>query len=160
MKDLTLLNHSMMPTNVSWAPGKVAGWLEEWGQPEKLGYSAPAEAQCLHPVSTSCPGGSYHAATTPTWFLYSPNPLCYNALLSHHQFITSLHLRLHRSSCYGPALWPASLYPGGPGINTPGWAGFWCCDLAKDCMVWLTVPFFCLAVHYHPTDGPYVQAGY
>uniref|UniRef100_A0A8C0NM80 C2 domain-containing protein n=1 Tax=Canis lupus familiaris TaxID=9615 RepID=A0A8C0NM80_CANLF len=49
VKDLTLLNHLMMSTDVSWP------W-EGWEQPEKLGYSTLAEAQL--PIGEGGPGSS------------------------------------------------------------------------------------------------------
>lgn len=64
MKDLTLLNHSMMPTDVSRALGRVRGGVGAAGEAE---LSTPAESQCApNPESTFCP------AEDPSHFPSSP----------------------------------------------------------------------------------------
>lgn len=58
VKDLTLLNHLMMSTDVSWP------W-EGWEQPEKLGYSTLAEAQCPHQRALLALGGPIMLPSSP-----------------------------------------------------------------------------------------------
>ena len=83
MKDLTLLNHSMMPTDVSRALGRVGGGAGAAGEDEA---STPAESQCApNPESTFCPAGD------PSHFPSSPQ-------LPH----AALHPPTHLSTLHPP----------------------------------------------------------
>lgn len=82
VNDLTLLNHSMMPTEVGRAPGRVA---EGVGTADEAGSCTAAVSQCPpNPENIFYPGGPHHTC--------------------HHlpKFHDTLHVPTHPSTLHPP----------------------------------------------------------
>lgn len=104
VKDLTLLNHSMKPTDVSWAPGRVDDEAQAADEAKPLCSSRGPVSP--NPESTICPWGLHQTTTISLslslLFLLAPSTQCRNRLKCLKSFKTIF-------PCFPHMFLPASL---------------------------------------------------